>query len=121
MHHPTDRIAHTTAFVTPVVEHLLERQIAQWVHCLVTLIQHLGPWTSTEMQMKRYVLNSYCLHGVVPGAWVVVGRSLDRTSMSRMLMSHLCAISGGWLQILATSEHACRRLVQQNDFTYTDR
>ena len=23
MHHPTDRIAHTTAFVTPVVEHWL--------------------------------------------------------------------------------------------------
>ena len=32
MHHPTDRIAHTTAFVTPVVEHCLEGQIAQWVH-----------------------------------------------------------------------------------------
>ena len=28
----TDRIAHTTAFVTPVVEHWLERDIAQWVH-----------------------------------------------------------------------------------------
>ena len=28
MHDPTDRIAHTTAFVTPVVE----REIAQWVH-----------------------------------------------------------------------------------------
>ena len=26
MHHPTDRIAHTTAFVTPVVEHWLERE-----------------------------------------------------------------------------------------------
>ena len=25
MHHPTDRIIHTTAFVTPVVEHWLER------------------------------------------------------------------------------------------------
>ena len=25
-------IAHTTAFVTPVVEHWLEREIAQWVH-----------------------------------------------------------------------------------------
>ena len=25
MHHPTDRIAHTTAFATPVVEHWLER------------------------------------------------------------------------------------------------
>ena len=32
MHHPTDRIAHTTDFVTPVVEHWLEREIAQWVH-----------------------------------------------------------------------------------------
>ena len=28
----TDRITHTTAFVTPVVEHWLERDIAQWVH-----------------------------------------------------------------------------------------
>ena len=32
MHHPTDRITHTTAFVTPVVEHWLEREIAQWVY-----------------------------------------------------------------------------------------
>ena len=32
MHHPTDRIAHATAFVTPVVEHWLEREIVQWVH-----------------------------------------------------------------------------------------
>ena len=34
MHHPTDRIAHTTAFVTPVVVHWLEREIAQWVHSM---------------------------------------------------------------------------------------
>ena len=27
MHHPTDRIAHTTAFVTPVMEHRLQREI----------------------------------------------------------------------------------------------
>ena len=32
MHHPNDRIAHTMAFVTPVMEHWLEREIAQWVH-----------------------------------------------------------------------------------------
>ena len=32
MHHPTDRVIHTTAFVTPVVEQWLEREIAQWVH-----------------------------------------------------------------------------------------
>ena len=31
MHHPTDRITHTTAFVTPVMEHWLEREIAQWI------------------------------------------------------------------------------------------
>ena len=34
MFHPTDRIAHTTAFVTPVVEHWLKREIAQWVHSM---------------------------------------------------------------------------------------
>ena len=28
MHYPTDRITHTTAFVTPVLEHWLEREIA---------------------------------------------------------------------------------------------
>ena len=32
MHHTTDRIAHTMTFVTPVVDHWLEREIAQWVH-----------------------------------------------------------------------------------------
>ena len=32
MHHPTDRIAHTTAFVTPVVEHWLEWEIVQRIH-----------------------------------------------------------------------------------------
>ena len=32
MHHPTDRITHTTAFVTPVVDYWLEREIAHWVH-----------------------------------------------------------------------------------------
>ena len=27
MHDPTDRITHTTAFVTPVVEHWMKREI----------------------------------------------------------------------------------------------
>ena len=34
MYNPTDRIAHTTTFVTPVLEHWLEREIAQWVHTM---------------------------------------------------------------------------------------
>ena len=33
MYHPTDRLTHTTTFfVTPVVLHWLDREIAQWVH-----------------------------------------------------------------------------------------
>ena len=32
MHHPTVRTAHTTAFITPVMEQWLERDIALWVH-----------------------------------------------------------------------------------------
>ena len=30
MHNPIDRIAHTTAFDTPVMEQWLDREIAQW-------------------------------------------------------------------------------------------
>ena len=32
IHHPSEGIAHTTAFITPVMEHWLEREIAQWAH-----------------------------------------------------------------------------------------
>ena len=32
MHHPTNRIAYTTTFITPVVEQWLELEIAQWIH-----------------------------------------------------------------------------------------
>ena len=39
MHNPTDRIAHTTAFVIPVVEHWLEREIAQWVSYMKYIIK----------------------------------------------------------------------------------
>ena len=31
MHQPTHRITHRIAFVTPVMEHWLEQEIAQWV------------------------------------------------------------------------------------------
>ena len=43
MHHPTDRIAHTMAFVTPVMEHWLEREIAQWVHHEGSIQQPITP------------------------------------------------------------------------------
>ena len=38
MHHPTDRITHTTAFITPVVEHWPEREIALTVMFPIIMI-----------------------------------------------------------------------------------
>ena len=54
MHHPTDRIAHTTAFVTPVVGHWLEREIAQWVHHEGSIRRPIVPWANvltTELHL----------------------------------------------------------------------
>ena len=48
MHHPTDRIIHTTAFVTPVVEHWLERELAQWVHALGRMRNNLNESTMRD-------------------------------------------------------------------------
>ena len=36
---PTDRIAHIMAFLIPVVEHWLEREITQWVHYYFMLFE----------------------------------------------------------------------------------
>ena len=47
MHHPTDRMTHTTAFVTPVIEHWLEWEIAQWVHHEGSIQRPIAPWANT--------------------------------------------------------------------------
>ena len=52
MHHPTDRIIHTTAFVTPVVEHWLEREIAQWIHPMKDI--RIDPTTHRTMSERSY-------------------------------------------------------------------
>ena len=54
MHHPTDRITHTTAFVTPVVEHWLEWEIAQWVHHEVSMWRLIAP--RADALPQSYVL-----------------------------------------------------------------
>ena len=41
MYHPTDRIAHATAFGIPAVEHWLEREIAQWDGAKALMYKHL--------------------------------------------------------------------------------
>ena len=46
IYHSTDRITHTTAFVTPVVEHWLEWEIAQWVHHEGSIRRPIAPWVN---------------------------------------------------------------------------
>ena len=53
MHHPTDRIANITAFITPVVEDWLERDIAQWVHHEGSIRRPITPSRCFGEQMKK--------------------------------------------------------------------
>ena len=59
MQHPTDRISHTTAFVTPVVEHWLEWEIDQWVH-EGSLRRPIAPWVNA--QPLSYVPLLWAMH-----------------------------------------------------------
>ena len=65
MHHPIDRIAHTTAFVTPVVEHWLEQEIAQWVHHEGSVRQPIAPGANaltTELKEEGVMALPYPLN-----------------------------------------------------------
>ena len=53
MHQPTDKIAHTTAFVTPVVEHRLEREIAQALNDFIMALYSC-------IQLQRYLIFHRC-------------------------------------------------------------
>ena len=57
MHHPTHRTAYTTAFVTPVVDHWLKREIAQWVHHERSIRRPVTPWSNvltTELHLAPH-------------------------------------------------------------------
>ena len=75
MHHPTDRIAHTTAFVTPVMEHWLEREIAQWVHPMKDRSDDPSHHERTHLQRSYYfepsftILHIYIYCGLTPAQW----------------------------------------------------
>ena len=46
MHHPTDRIVHTTVKVTPIVEYGLEWEVAQWIHHEGLIWWPISPWAN---------------------------------------------------------------------------
>ena len=56
VHHPTDRIVHTTAFVTPVTEHWLEQEIAQWIHHEGLIGRHGATSISVFKRFTQHVL-----------------------------------------------------------------
>ena len=64
MHHPTDRIIHTTAFVTPVMKHWLEREIVSagkimvkntWKEYWMTFPTHENHKTVVRCQRYSFV------------------------------------------------------------------
>ena len=63
MHHRTYRIAHTTTFVTPVVEHWLKREITQWVFDN-SLAKKLYPTNGhqNKKDLKDFMLNKCYLN-----------------------------------------------------------
>ena len=76
------------------------------VELFVMFIMDFGPLMLTLVHMKGHVSHFSWLQGVVPGVLAAGCRSFDRTNMSRILVSHLYAISGGGLKIFATSVRA---------------
>ena len=51
---PTERIAHISAFVTPVVEQWLEWEIAQWVHHEGSIQRPITPWANHRSTSRSY-------------------------------------------------------------------
>ena len=63
---PTDRIAHTTAFVIPGVEHWLEQEIPQWVHHEGSIRQPIAPRAdalTTELHLSPFIINWINING----------------------------------------------------------
>ena len=82
MHHPTDRIAHTTAFVTPVVEHWLEREIDQWVH-------RMKDWSDDPLHHERTLLPQSYIS--LPSSWKkTLNRSNKKISSTTTFILSKC-------------------------------
>ena len=65
MHQPRDKVAHTTAFVIPVVKHWLEREIAQWVHNERSIQQPIQPLAEDMFVLFLFVVVCLLLFVVV--------------------------------------------------------
>ena len=67
-----DRIAHTTAFVTLVMEHRLELEIAQWAHQEGSILQSIVPWANNfTMELGSYKCLTFFKSGFRPNVLVL--------------------------------------------------
>ena len=55
MHHPTDRIAHITALVTPVIKHWLERKIGGVQMNILPLVEYAPQCLVTTSVILAYL------------------------------------------------------------------
>ena len=85
MHHPTYRIAHTTAFVTPVVVHWLEREIAQWVHPMKDRSD--DPSHHERTLLPRSYISLLCKGDAPP-----TGRSIDNSKILILEGSYISSV-----------------------------
>ena len=65
MHHPTDRIVHTTAFVTPVVEHWLERVFYLMMHSMVIKWQCRHLLHKNKGRKEMFYLRMHSTHFIL--------------------------------------------------------
>ena len=88
MHHPTDRITHTTSFITPVMENWLEREVAQWLHYegsiqrwanALTAELHLAPNAERCQLGLPWVISDITSHypQVLPSSWTISDCNYD--------------------------------------------
>ena len=92
MHHPTDRIIHTMAFVKPVVEHWLEREIAQWVHPMKDRSDDLSHHERTLFNVLRVQWS----HKIFDTNFNV----LESSGLLKPLDSHFNVLSDQWSKII---------------------
>ena len=75
---PQTGITHTTAFVTPVVEHWMEREIAQWMQLHEGSIwRPIAPWASMLLPWNYILLPHVWCH--ISVNWNVLIVSLNKT------------------------------------------
>ena len=108
IYHPTDRIVHTTAFVTPVLEHWLEREIAQWgkqeslkdfnyLNIDYKLNFHLFKITNVDIDLRKTFICTtmegnlygplYIFSFCNPGTWIFSQLTLNKIRHSSVIQN----------------------------------